>query len=233
MLQASDLTKAYDGAPLFDGLSFVLRDGERAGLVGPNGVGKSTLLALLAGVERPDRGAASAGAGGRVGWLPQEAPDAARTLGELLGSGLGDVWRVRDELRALEARLARGDASDQTLAAFGRAQERFDALGGWALEATLDEARRALAIDHLDPATPLSRLSGGEQARALLAGTLLAAPTVLLLDEPTNHLDLDGLRWLEGWLRGFAGTVLVVSHDRAFLDAVVGCVLELAPGGGR
>jgi ATPase subunit of ABC transporter with duplicated ATPase domains len=231
MLQASDLTKAYDGAPLFDGLSFVLRDGERAGLVGPNGVGKSTLLALLAGVERPDRGAASAGAGGRVGWLPQEAPDAARTLGELLGSGLGDVWRVRDELRALEARLARGDASDQTLAAFGRAQERFDALGGWALEATLDEARRALAIDHLDPATPLSRLSGGEQARALLAGTLLAAPTVLLLDEPTNHLDLDGLRWLEGWLRGFAGTVLVVSHDRAFLDAVVGCVLELAPGG--
>jgi ATPase subunit of ABC transporter with duplicated ATPase domains len=230
MLQASDLTKAHDGAPLFDGLAFVLGDGERAGLVGPNGVGKSTLLRLLAGVDRPDRGAASAG-GGRIGWLPQEAPDAARTLGELLGSGLGDVWRVRGELRALEARLERGDASERTLAAYGRAQERFDALGGWALEATLDEARRALSIEHIDPSTPLRRLSGGEQARALLAGTLLAGPTVLLLDEPTNHLDVDGLRWLEGWLRGFDGTVVVVSHDRAFLDAVVGCIIELAPGG--
>jgi ATPase subunit of ABC transporter with duplicated ATPase domains len=231
MLQASDLTKAYDGAPLIEGLSFVLGDGERAGLVGPNGVGKSTLVRLLAGVDRPDRGAASTGVGGRVGWLPQEAPDTARTLGELLGAGLGDVWHLRGELRALEARLARGDASEPTLAAYGRAQERFDALGGWALEATLDEARRALSIDHLDPATPLARLSGGEQARALLAGTLLAGPTVLLLDEPTNHLDGDGLSWLEGWLRGFAGTVVVVSHDRAFLDAVVGCILELTPGG--
>jgi ATPase subunit of ABC transporter with duplicated ATPase domains len=231
MLQASDLTKAYDGAPLFDGLSFVVRDGERAGLVGPNGVGKSTLLRMLAGVDRPDRGAVGTGAGERIGWLPQEAPDVARTLGELLGSGLGEMWRAGGALHALEARLARGDTSEATLAAYGRAHERFDALGGWALEATLDEARRALSIDHLDLATPLARLSGGEQARALLAGTLLAGPTVLLLDEPTNHLDGDGLAWLEGWLRAFAGTVVVVSHDRAFLDAVVGCILELAPGG--
>jgi ATPase subunit of ABC transporter with duplicated ATPase domains len=231
MLQASDLTKAYDGAPLFDGLSFVLGDGERAGLVGPNGVGKSTLLRLLARVDRPDRGAVATGSGERIGWLPQEAPDATTTLGELLGAGLGEVWAVRGELRALEALLARGDTSHDTLERYGRAQSRFDALGGWSLEASLEEARRALAIEHLDPATPLARLSGGEQARALLAGTLLAGPTVLLLDEPTNHLDGDGLRWLEAWLRGFAGTVIVVSHDRAFLDAVVGCVFELEPGG--
>jgi len=231
MLQASDLMKAYDGAPLFDGLSFVLADGEHAGLVGPNGVGKSTLLKLLAGVDRPDRGAVSTGAGERIGWLAQEAPDAATTLGELLGAGLGEVWTVRGELRALEARLTAGDASPATLERYGDAQARFEALGGWALEAALDEARRALSIEHLDPATPLGRLSGGEQARALLAGTLLAGPTVLLLDEPTNHLDGDGLRWLEDWLRRFAGTVLVVSHDRAFLDAVVGCILELEPRG--
>ena len=176
MLQASDLTKAYDGAPLFDGLSFVLGDGERAGLVGPNGVGKSTLLKLLAGVDQPDRGTASTGPGERIGWLAQEAPDAATTLGELLGAGLGEVWTVRGELRALEARLTAGDASPATLERYGQAQSRFEALGGWALEAALDEARRALAIDHLDPATPLARLSGGEQARALLAGTLLAGP---------------------------------------------------------
>jgi ATPase subunit of ABC transporter with duplicated ATPase domains len=231
MLQASDLTKAYDGAPLFDGLSLVLADGERAGLVGPNGVGKSTLLRLLAGVDRPDRGTASTGSGERIGWLAQEAPDAATTLGELLGAGLGEVWTVRGELRLLEARLTGGDASPATLERYGQVQARFEVLGGWAVEAALDEARRALAIDHLDPATPLARLSGGEQARALLAGTLLAGPTVLLLDEPTNHLDGDGLRWLEDWLRGFPGTVVVVSHDRAFLDAVVGCILELEPGG--
>jgi ATPase subunit of ABC transporter with duplicated ATPase domains len=231
MLQASDLTKSYDGAPLFDGLSFVLGDGERAGLVGRNGVGKSTLLRLLAGVDRPDRGAVATSAGARIGWLPQEAPDAATTLGALLGEGLGEVWSVRRELRALEARLERGDASQATLAAYGHAQERFGILDGWALDARLDEARRALAIEHLDPQTPLARLSGGEQARALLAGTLLSGPTVLLLDEPTNHLDGDGLRWLEAWMQAFDGTAIVVSHDRAFLDAVVGCVLELEPGG--
>jgi ATPase subunit of ABC transporter with duplicated ATPase domains len=231
MLQASDLTKSYDGAPLFDGLSFVLGDGERAGLVGRNGVGKSTLLRLLAGVDRPDRGAVATFAGARIGWLPQEAPDAATTLGALLGEGLGEVWSVRRELRALEARLERGDASQATLAAYGHAQERFGILDGWALDARLDEARRALAIEHLDPQTPLARLSGGEQARALLAGTLLSGPTVLLLDEPTNHLDGDGLRWLEAWMQAFDGTAIVVSHDRAFLDAVVGCVLELEPGG--
>jgi ATPase subunit of ABC transporter with duplicated ATPase domains len=229
MLQASDLGKAYDGAPLFEGLSFVLGDGDRAGLVGPNGVGKSTLVRLLAGADRPDRGAVGTGRGDRIGWLPREAPDATRSLGDLLGAGLGEVWRVRGELRTLEIALERGDTS--VLDAYGRAQERFGALGGWALEATLDEARRALAIDHLDPETPLARLSGGEQARALLAGTLLAGPTVLLLDEPTNHLDGDGLAWLEGWLQRFEGTVLVVSHDRTFLDAVVGCILELEPGG--
>jgi ATPase subunit of ABC transporter with duplicated ATPase domains len=229
-LTLRNISKRYDDTEVMRNINLDIADGEFVVFVGPSGCGKSTLLRLLAGVDRPDRGAVATG-GGRVGWLPQEAPDATTTLGALLGAGLGEVWRVRGELRALEAKLQEGDTSEATLAAYGHAQERFTALDGWALDARLDEARRALAIDHLDPRTPLARLSGGEQARALLAGTLLAGPAVLLLDEPTNHLDADGLRWLETWLQGFDGTAIVVSHDRAFLDAVVGCVLELEPGG--
>ena len=232
MLQASDLTKAYDGAPLFDGLSFVLGDGERAGLVGPNGVGKSTLLRLLAGVDRPDRGAV---ADRRRRARRLAAAGGARRRTRRSASCSAPGWARCGPCAASCARCWRGWPTATrrpprwSATATRRSASRRSAAGRW--RPSLDEARRALGIDHLDADTPLARLSGGEQARALLAGTLLAAPTVLLLDEPTNHLDGDGLRWLEEWLRGFAGTVVVVSHDRAFLDAVVGCILELEPGG--
>src|SRR4051812_39765032 len=196
MLKATDLTKAHDGAPLFDGLSLVLDDGARAGLVGANGVGKTTLLRLLAGAERPDRGAVAAGAGDRVGYLPQDVLDPRATIDDLLRTALGEVWEVR---LALDAALAAGD-----LAAYGDAQERFEALGGWALDARLDEAQRRLGIAHLDRGTPIGRLSGGEAARCGLAAVLLGEPTVLLLDEPTDPPDADGRDLLAAGLRGAA-----------------------------
>jgi ATPase subunit of ABC transporter with duplicated ATPase domains len=224
MLKGTDLTKSHDGAPLFDGVSLTLDDGARAALVGANGVGKTTLIRLLAGLERPDRGAAAVGAGDRLGYLPQDVLDPAATIDDLLRRALGEVWEVRLRLDALERDLTDLDA-------YGEAQARFEALGGWALEARLDEARRRLAIDHLDRSTRLDRVSGGEAARCLLASVLLGDPTVLLLDEPTNHLDADGRAWLGEWLGRFTGTLLVVSHDRAFLDATVDRVLELAPDG--
>ena len=110
---------------------------------------------------------------------------------------------------------------------YGDAQERYATLDGWGFTALVDEVRRHLDIDHIDERTPLRRLSGGEQARTMLAGVLLARPTVLLLDEPTNHLDLAGLRWLETYLAGFPGAVMVVSHDRRFLDNTVARIFEL------
>jgi ATPase subunit of ABC transporter with duplicated ATPase domains len=226
MLTASDLHAAHGDNTIFDGLNLTLSGTRRVGLVGPNGAGKTTLLRLLAGVTAPERGSVALGPGDRVGYLPQEPPGPELTIDRLLGAALEEVWRLHGELERLESRL--GDPA--ALAAYGEAQERFGALGGWALQAQLDGARDALGIAHVPLDAPLGALSGGEGARALLAGVLLARPTVLLLDEPTNHLDLDGLEWLEGFLTGFAGAVLVVSHDRRFLDATVSQVLELDGG---
>jgi ATPase subunit of ABC transporter with duplicated ATPase domains len=207
MLKASDLRAAHGDVTIFEGLSLTLSGARRVGLVGPNGAGKTTLLRLLAGVTAPERGSVTLGPGDRIGYLPQEPPGPELTIDRLLGAALGEIWRLHGELERLEARL--GDPA--ALAAYGDAQERFGALGGWALQAQLDGARDALGIAHVPLDAPLGALSGGEAARALLAGVLLARPTVLLLDEPTNHLDLDGLEWLEGRLesdiaatRGFA-----------------------------
>ena len=220
MLKGTDLSFSHDGAPLFDGVSLTLDDGARAALVGVNGVGKTTLIKLLAGVDRPDRGAVMLGDRDRIGYLPQDVLDPRSTIDDLLRRALGEVWEVRLRLDELERDLTDLDA-------YGEAQARFEALDGWALEARLDEARRRLGIEHLDRGAPLGRVSGGEAARCLLAAVLLGDPTVLLLDEPTNHLDADGRAWLTEWLAGFTGTLLTVSHDRAFLDATVDRVLEL------
>ena len=226
MLKALDLRSDYDGTPLYDGLSLTLGPRERAGLVGPNGAGKTTLLRVLAGVAEPVRGTVARAPGTRIGYLPQEPPGPELTLDRLLGAALGEPWRLRGELERLAERLD----DPAALAAYGEALSRFGALDGWSLESELEAGRRALDIEHLPLDAPLGRLSGGEAARALLAGVLLGRPNVLLLDEPTNHLDADGLAWLEGFLGGFDGALLVVSHDRRFLDAVVERTLELDAG---
>jgi ATPase subunit of ABC transporter with duplicated ATPase domains len=226
LLAASGLRAAHGDTTIFDSLSFTLSGTRRVGLVGPNGAGKTTLLRLLAGVAAPERGSVARGPGDRIGYLPQEPPGADLTIDRLLGAALGEVWELHGELERLERRLDEPAA----LAAYGDAQERFGALGGWALQAQLDGARDALGIAHVPLDAPLGALSGGEAARALLAGVLLARPTVLLLDEPTNHLDLDGLAWLEEFLVAFSGAVLVVSHDRRFLDATVSQIVELDGG---
>jgi len=219
MLRALDLRATVTGDVLFDGLALTVGDGERVGLIGRNGAGKTTLLRLLAGLARPERG--NVVRPPRVGYLPQEPPGPELTLERLLS---GEPWDTGRELARLEERLP------DELEAYGEALARFEALGGWALQAQLDTARAALGIGHLPLDAPLGALSGGEAARALLAGVLLARPQALLLDEPTNHLDLDGLAWLEEYLGAFTGSLLVVSHDRRFLDATVQRIVELEGG---
>jgi ATPase subunit of ABC transporter with duplicated ATPase domains len=227
VLKSDGVSRAYDALPLFADVSFVLADGDRVGLVGPNGAGKSTLLRVLAGVERPDTGRVTLGERDTVGFLVQQPPRPELTLDEHLARSAGEVYALHRELARLERELADPRRHDAALRRYGEAQERYTALDGWGFESLVQAVRRYLGIAHLDGSLPLGTLSGGEQARTMLAGVLLSRPTVLLLDEPTNHLDLAGLAWLEGYLRGFPGAVAVVSHDRRFLDNTVARIFEL------
>jgi ATPase subunit of ABC transporter with duplicated ATPase domains len=238
VLKVSSLACAHDGEPLFDGLDLVVAAGDRIGLVGPNGAGKTTLLRTLAGELPPAAGTVTRGPRIRVAHVAQQVPDPDGTVGAFLTGGLGELAVVAERLRELAQRLAGGD---DVLDEYGAVQERWTVLEGWAAEARLAEVRQRLDIDHLDDTLPLRRVSGGEQARLMLARALLDEPDVLLLDEPTNHLDAEGAAWLQQWLAGFRGGVLAVSHDRAFLDATVTRIIELDgihdqpqdyPGGG-
>ncbi|MGY0233166.1 ABC-F family ATP-binding cassette domain-containing protein [Longispora urticae] len=216
MLKAISLSKSFDGEPLFTDLNLTLGRGDRVGVVGPNGAGKSTLLRLLTGAERPTTGHVEYSPGLRLGYFAQQVPDPGLTVGAFL----------RGDLGALAAELDR-HARAQDMTGYGEALERWEALDGWGFEARLTDVRQRLGIDHLPDDRPLGRVSGGEQARLMLAGVLLQEPDLLVLDEPTNHLDAAGAAWLGTFLAGFGGGVLVISHDRAFLDAFANRVYEL------
>jgi ATPase subunit of ABC transporter with duplicated ATPase domains len=238
LLKASALARAHDGDLLFSGLDLVLNPGDRVGVVGPNGAGKTTLLRVLAGELPPTAGAVTRAPGTRVGYVPQQVADPQGTVGDFLTGGLGELAEITVRLRELGTALEGGA---DVLEEYGRVQERWTALEGWTGETRLTEIRQRLDIDHLPDTLALREVSGGEQARLLLARALLDGPGLLLLDEPTNHLDAEGAAWLGEWLREFPGAVLAVSHDRAFLDATVTHVIELDgiydepqdyPGGG-
>jgi ATPase subunit of ABC transporter with duplicated ATPase domains len=224
-LKAAGLSLAFHAEPLFDGVSLAVGAGDRVALVGPNGVGKSTLLKILAGMLAPSAGRVELGPNTRVGYFAQQVPDPAATVGDFVRSALAEVFSVESRLRELERRAADGglDALDE----YGSVLERFEALDGWSAQARVDRVRQRLDVAHLSDDAMLAQVSGGEQARLMLARVLLADPTVLLLDEPTNHLDAGAIDWLGGYLAQWTGGVLVISHDRAFLDRVANRVVEL------
>jgi ATPase subunit of ABC transporter with duplicated ATPase domains len=236
LLKISALSCAHDGDLLFEGLDLVLGAGDRIGVVGPNGAGKTTLLRTLSGELDPAAGTVTRR--GRIAHVAQQIPDPDGTVGGFLLGGLGEMASVTARLRQLERELADGH---DVLEEYGAVQERWTALEGWTAETRLSEVRQRLDIDHIGDDRPLRDVSGGEQARLMLARALLDEPDILLLDEPTNHLDAEGAAWLQQWLATYPGGVLAVSHDRAFLDATVTRVLELDgihdepqdyPGGG-
>jgi ATP-binding cassette subfamily F protein 3 len=238
LISASSLAKSYGAQDVFQDVSVSVPHQSRIALVGPNGVGKTTLLRLLAGSESPDRGLVQRARNLRIGFLPQEARP-AELLGSQEGAALWDVGlsafeglrRQEAELARLEAEMSDPRRAPQALAHYGPLQEAFEHAGGYLYPTRIRQVMSGLGFAASELARPFDHLSGGERTRAYLARLLLEDPDLLILDEPTNHLDLEAVEWLEGWLRDWPGAALIVSHDRYFLDRTVDTVWELGQSG--
>ena len=232
ILTAHHLTQTFGQHTIFRGLSAKVEHGNKIGLVGPNGVGKTSLLRILAGLDRPSEGSAYRASRIRLGYLHQEAVDAFASRENTVYT---EMLTVFDALRALEtamavieARMAAGEITDALFAEYSELQARYENQGGYTYETRIEQVLQGLDFDATDWHLPLKHLSGGQKTRALLARLLLEEPDLLMLDEPTNHLDIQAVAWLEKTLQAWAGALLVVSHDRYFLDSVVSIIWEMS-----
>ncbi|HVH27731.1 MAG TPA: ABC-F family ATP-binding cassette domain-containing protein, partial [Vicinamibacterales bacterium] len=232
MIQLSELTKSFGDRVLFDHVTWQIGDRERVGLCGPNGAGKTTLLRMMAGLDEPDSGAILKPPALTVGYLPQDGlSHEGRTVFEEASSAFEELLRIKAEMHALEARL--GDPAipeadhDDMLARYSDLQDRFRLHDGYAIELKTSTVLQGLGFSRTDFERPTQTFSGGWQMRIALAKLLLGQPNLLLLDEPTNHLDLEARNWLETYLNGYPHAVILVSHDRFFLDAVVTRITDL------
>ena len=231
VLIASNLRKELSGAPLFDGVSFKVERRDRLALAGPNGAGKTTLLRALTGEVSLEAGELAWEKGARVALHDQRPPGASeRPLREYVLAGTADLVALELELRGLEAEMAGGAHDPRTIARYGSAQARLEHAGGYDWRDRAASVVRGLGFTDGDLERPVSTFSGGELTRASLARALAAQPDLLLLDEPTNHLDIETIEWLEELLRTIDAGVIVVAHDRWFLEAVTTAVLELDRG---
>jgi ATP-binding cassette subfamily F protein 3 len=232
VLIATALRKELSGDPLFEGVSFTVARGDRLALAGPNGAGKTTLLRALVGETTLQGGELALAKGTRIALHDQRPPRGrGLTLREYALSGATDLAAIEEELRGLEAAMAGGDHASATLRRYGEAQARLEHAGGWNWRDRAAAALRGLGFADAELDRPLDSFSGGELTRASLARTLAGDPDLLLLDEPTNHLDVASLEWLERELVSLDAGVILVAHDRWFLETVTTAVLELAPGG--
>ena len=228
--QMYKVRKAFGEKVILDDVTMGFYPGAKIGVVGPNGMGKSTLLKIMAGMEEISNGEARLAPGFSVGILQQEPPlDESKTVGENIREAFGDIIAKVDRFNQIGNEMADPDADfDALMAEMGELQNQIDAANGWDLDSQLSQAMDALQCP--DPDEDVSHLSGGERRRVALCRLLLEAPDLLLLDEPTNHLDAESVLWLEQFLKGYPGAVLAITHDRYFLDNVAEWICEVDRG---
>ena len=221
-----------NGKTVLNGITLSFFPGAKIGVLGPNGAGKSTLLKIMAGADRDFTGEAWAAEGAKVGYLPQEPHlDDSKTVAENVMEALAPIKAKVDRFNAVTAAMGEPDADfDSLMEEMGRLQEEIDAVNGWEIDRTVEMAMDALRCPPGESA--VTNLSGGEKRRVALTRLLLEKPDLLLLDEPTNHLDAESVAWLQRHLSEYAGTVVMVTHDRYFLDNVTGWILEVDRGQG-
>jgi ATP-binding cassette, subfamily F, member 3 len=235
VLSLSGVSVTLGARQLFSDVNLRFPPGRCVALVGGNGAGKTTLLHTIVGLREPDEGTVSRPKDLRIGWLPQDVVDAvgeSATVLEHVLEGASHITELEARLRALETRMATVEDGEQEalLATYSSVQDRFEKLGGYEVEAEAHRVLAGLGFAPDDAARPTAELSGGWRVRVALARLLLSKPDLLVLDEPTNHLDLETIAWLETTLRELPGGLLLVSHDRDFIDAVADVIVELAAG---
>ncbi|MCH8548935.1 MAG: ABC-F family ATP-binding cassette domain-containing protein [Balneolaceae bacterium] len=236
MLHIDGITLHFGDRPLFDQISAIINPGERVGLVGPNGAGKSTLLKIIAGEQQADAGRVSRSNESTVGYLPQDGvdPNPKLTVLEEVEQAFSEILSLRKEQKDLEERMNSEepgtDAHTKAVERFGQVQQQLETSGSYTLQADIEKVLMGLGFSPSDFGRSTTEFSGGWLMRIALAKLLLRQPTYLLLDEPTNHLDIESLQWIEQFLKGYDGAVVIVSHDRAFLDSVSTRTLALRRG---
>jgi ATP-binding cassette subfamily F protein 3 len=231
LITVANLSKSFGPVDLFAGISFAVPKGSRLALVGPNGCGKTTLLRILVGLDEPSGGTISRAKNLRIGYLPQEAGfEMGGTVWDACLDVFSDLLARQEELARLEAEMAVPQTREPALLRYGHLQQEFDRRGGYTYPTRIKQVLTGLGFSPDDYRLSLDHLSGGQRTRAFLARLLLSDPDLLMLDEPTNHLDIAAVEWLENYLSQWEGAVVIVSHDRYFLDRVANGILEMAFG---
>ena len=227
VLKISGLSKSFGIKTVFENVSFEIRSGERIGLVGANGAGKTTLLKCIMGAEEADKGSVKASDGAIIGYLRQDFNYTSHTIREEMEDAWKDVLYYKDRMETLARELESSKSDEKLVEAYGRAEARFEFLGGYDYESTTRKILTGLGFSDDDWDRDIHSFSGGQKVRINLAAAFVRHPDFLLLDEPTNHLDMGMLEWLEEYLRSYKGGILMISHDRYFLDGAATGIIDL------